>query len=764
MFPPEQPTASFPYRIEERVGTGSMGIVYRAREVELDRTVAIKILRKSVLDEETPAMQRELRQRFRQEARAAAALSHPGVTTVFRVGEDEGLPYLVMEWLDGTDLEEILNSRKRFAVSRVARIGVAVLDVLAAAHRGGVVHRDIKPSNLVILRDGRLKVTDFGIALLKRDKLVKTHAGVVLATPRFASPEQLQGSDVDGRSDLFAVGILLYRCLSGQYPFEGRSFLELANNVLQVEPIPVREHRPEIPPGFEAILRRALSRNRQDRYPTAEDMADELRPYMKLAAKGSFPAVASPSGSPKKQDPQAGSGKSVETLVDLPLDMSLGLAAAIKGWPGRWLESQPTQDLLGQLLSRPLHAPPFAGALVLDQFCLLISHGILLGAIDCETGATGDEVVEALPEEGAPELHPLPEEYPRDGLMILASILYPPVHRHSDLDSSFINLPALAGKLKEEKFNGIFRLSRGSEYGLFSLAEGEVFLKLFSQGWRGVPVKQSWQQWISNVPVRASVSEKFIQPAGAWYERAFEGLEFEVRPTTSREATRDRASARKPVDTSSSKIRQLLQSGRSGPAQTGRLILRLAPSPASAKTLKAAPMTHEGAPAFRILQWLTGQLPGYLTERSKTGQWKYLAEWIPKVRKAFLYHEIPLPGSRATERFDLVTTDAGGKILHLGQRLPRVTGDVFRRFNERVVATKKAYKKKGDIGGVMLVSPCFDDEAMTAYDKAVHGGTGSWFEMEESFTGYSGFVRIGARRGFHLLLVEEKDGELQPIL
>src|SRR5436309_3218106 len=230
-FPPQSPTPTFPYQVEARIGEGAMGIVYRALEPSLERRVAIKSLHAQMLAGEEPETAREYRLRFLQEARAAAALSHPGAATIYRIGEEEGTPYIAMEWLEGKTLERLIQDEGKLAPERAVRLMIDLLGTLDAAHRNGVVHRDVKPANLVLLPDGRLKVTDFGIARLRGSDLVKTQAGFVLATPRFASPEQLRGEDVDGRSDLFSTGILLFHLLTGRFPFSGTDFLQVASSV-----------------------------------------------------------------------------------------------------------------------------------------------------------------------------------------------------------------------------------------------------------------------------------------------------------------------------------------------------------------------------------------------------------------------------------------------------------------------------------------------------------------------------------------------------
>src|SRR5436309_3611292 len=283
-FPPERPTPTFPYQVEARIGEGAMGVVYRAVEPALERRVAIKSLRAQMLAGEEPEVAREYRARFLQEARAAAALSHPGAATIYRIGEEDGSPYIAMEWLEGRTLEEVMSREGKLPPERAVPLVIDLLGTLDAAHRNGVVHRDVKPANLVLLPDGRLKVTDFGIARLRGSDLVKTQAGFVLATPRFASPEQLRGEDVDGRSDLFSTGILLFHLLTGRFPFAGTDFLQVASAVFRDEPTPLRAIDPSISPALAAVVETSLANVLEGRYATAAEMAAALAAAARSAA------------------------------------------------------------------------------------------------------------------------------------------------------------------------------------------------------------------------------------------------------------------------------------------------------------------------------------------------------------------------------------------------------------------------------------------------------------------------------------------------
>ncbi len=738
-FPPDQPTPHFPYQIEARIGEGAMGLVYRAVEPALERPVAIKVLRPQLLAGEEPAVAREHRQRFLQEARAAAALSHPGVTTIYRIGEEEGTPYIAMEWLAGHTLEQVLRDEGLLAPERAARLGLELLAALDAAHRSGVVHRDIKPANLVLLHDGRLKVTDFGIARLRGSDLVKTQAGFVLATPRFASPEQLRGEEVDGRSDLFSVGILLYQTLTGSTPFRGDDFYQVATAVFRDEPAPLRTVNPAVPVGLAAVIEKALRKEREDRWQSAADMRSALEAAL---AETSFALAevnlaASPTRATRRPAmPSAGA----PVLQGLPREAWQAAVAAARSWKSRDLGVRPTRPLLDRLVDRPLHAPAFAGAARIGDAFLFFADGLLLGAVDVVSGDSGDAVVEHLPALAPAELHPAPEpEGPRLA-RVLAALLHPPKPRHGDLDSSFVNLPALGAKLQEEGFDGILRFCRPDSCAWLLFCAGRPALALYSTGWDGVPIEQPWEEWVSGVALRAHVEESAAVPAFFSYRRELRNRELAVELRPGEPAEKNR----------------LLGGTRRLPATA---VLAPQGTPCT-----LAPL--EGDPVHRFLRWSLEELAPFFRERDKAGKWKYLVEWLAEVRTARLHHDLPHPGSGESDTFDLATFDGDGRALHLADRVAHATPEVLDDFRRRVIRAKTARLKTGDVGAALLVARRFDDATLDAWRAGLKesGGSGRW-SFEEAFTRYEGFVRIGPRRGFHLLLVEEAaDGSFTPVL
>jgi eukaryotic-like serine/threonine-protein kinase len=259
------------YRLERRLGHGGMASVYLARDTELDRPVAIKLLAENVAGDEG------LRKRFVREARLAARLSNPNVVTVFDAGEDEGRPYIVMEYVEGETLAELLARRRRLPATEARDLALQACRGLAHAHAAGLVHRDVKPQNLLLRGDGALKIADFGIARAVEGTAL-TQAGTVLGTAAYLSPEQALGEPVSAASDVYSLGAVLYELLTGRPPLQPESLAELAEKQQRPSITPVRELAPEVPVDLEALVMRCLARNPDYRPACAGDLERELSP------------------------------------------------------------------------------------------------------------------------------------------------------------------------------------------------------------------------------------------------------------------------------------------------------------------------------------------------------------------------------------------------------------------------------------------------------------------------------------------------------
>ena len=264
------------YEIVEEKGRGAMGAVYIARDPAMDRIVALKTIHSLALN---GPQAHEFRERFYREARAAGGLSHPGIVTIFDVGEQDGVPYLVMEFIEGRTLAEAAKNGQRFTFERVCEIGQQVAEALAYAHKHGVVHRDIKPANILLTSQEkygveRPKITDFGVAKLGTAQLTST--GQILGSPAFMPPEQFTGAPIDGRSDLFSLGVILYWMATGEYAFSGETITAISYKVVNTEPVPPRKLNPAVPFSFDQIILKCLAKAPSDRYATGEDLAHDL--------------------------------------------------------------------------------------------------------------------------------------------------------------------------------------------------------------------------------------------------------------------------------------------------------------------------------------------------------------------------------------------------------------------------------------------------------------------------------------------------------
>jgi serine/threonine-protein kinase len=258
------------YQLLERLGSGGMSDVFRARDLMLERSVAIKVLHENYSNDAA------FQQRFRQEARAAANLSHPNIVTVHDFGFDHGQLFIVMEYIPGKDLKTLLRQRGRFSVEEAIPLMVQACAGIGYAHRAGLVHCDIKPHNMIVTPDSRLKVTDFGIARALSTIMPDERADVVWGSPQYFSPEQATGEAPSPASDVYSLGVVLYEVLTGALPFTAPTSEELARMHLEAAPIPPSEYVPDLPPALEQIILKVLSKEPAARYRTADQLGRVL--------------------------------------------------------------------------------------------------------------------------------------------------------------------------------------------------------------------------------------------------------------------------------------------------------------------------------------------------------------------------------------------------------------------------------------------------------------------------------------------------------
>ena len=280
------------YRILKVLGKGGMGMVFKADDPSLKRTVALKIMLPEI------ASRGAAKERFLREAQAAAQLEHDHIISIFRVGEDRGIPYIAMSFLKGMNLDDWLKQKRPLAMPQILRIGREVAKGLAAAHERGLIHRDIKPANLWLdaATKGRIKILDFGLARAEKEDTALTRSGQIVGTPQYMSPEQAAGKKVDGRSDVFSLGVLLYRLCTGVMPFRGDNVMAVLTALATVDPPAAESLNPEVPHAFSDLIGRLLRKNPDERIGTAKEVVDAIMAIerQRLAAKS--PAAPTETG------------------------------------------------------------------------------------------------------------------------------------------------------------------------------------------------------------------------------------------------------------------------------------------------------------------------------------------------------------------------------------------------------------------------------------------------------------------------------------
>ncbi len=311
------------FRVVQKIGTGGMGSVYKAEQAAMNRMVAIKILHPKL------AARKDLVARFRREARAMSQLTHPNTVRVFMYGElpEDGSLYIVMEHLDGKNLNQTVRRGGPMTADRAIPILVPVCHALHEAHNMGIVHRDLKPENIFLCTQGGLtdfpKVLDFGLAKVTEQQMrpgsvILTQEGMVFGTPEFMSPEQAQGKTLDARSDIYSLAVILYEMLTGKLPFTAKTPMEYIQKHVTAEPIPLNERVPErqFDPGLWTVIRRAIEKDPDKRFQSAKDFAEALDPY---GRPGNVPTPTPPVTAPVSLRPSGKKGPGTGMLVGVAL-------------------------------------------------------------------------------------------------------------------------------------------------------------------------------------------------------------------------------------------------------------------------------------------------------------------------------------------------------------------------------------------------------------------------------------------------------------
>ena len=261
------------YEIHELIGAGGMALVYKAYDTIEDRTVAIKILKDEFLDND------DFIRRFKNESKAIAVLSHPNIVKVYDVSFGDRIQYIVMEYIDGITLKEYISNQEELSWKEALHFTIQILKALQHAHEKGIVHRDIKPQNIMLLQDGTIKVTDFGIARFSKNE-TRTMTDKAIGSVHYIAPEQARGDLTDEKADIYSVGVMLYEMITGVLPFEADSAVSVAIMQMQAKPKSPREIKPNIPIGLEEITLKAMQKEKYNRFQSAQEMLNDISEFV----------------------------------------------------------------------------------------------------------------------------------------------------------------------------------------------------------------------------------------------------------------------------------------------------------------------------------------------------------------------------------------------------------------------------------------------------------------------------------------------------
>jgi len=318
------------YVIVEEIGQGAMGVVYKAVDPLIDRTVAIKTINLDLSKEELENFEK----RFQREVQSAGKLNHPNIVTVYDVGRTEGVAYMAMEFLEGKELREILDSGVVLPIEKITHIASQVAEGLGFAHERGIVHRDVKPANVMVMKNGLVKITDFGIAQMSSAS--RTMSGMVMGSPKYMSPEQVVGQAVDGRSDIFSLAVVLYEMLTGKAPFSGDNISAIMYQILNDEPIPPKALNQSIPDSINYIVLKALAKHPDKRYQNAKDMARDLKRYKTMEVPAGGENAPATERMERRSKPRDSAGDATQIMPSMLFEAGQGApskaAAAHDGW------------------------------------------------------------------------------------------------------------------------------------------------------------------------------------------------------------------------------------------------------------------------------------------------------------------------------------------------------------------------------------------------------------------------------------------------
>lgn len=762
------------YAIEKEVGRGGMGVVYKGIDKRLERPVAIKVLNlgSGGETEQNQALHSESVERFRREAKVIARLAHPNIVSIYDVGEAFQQYYMIMEFAEGKPLSSLVREGRPVPAPVVTSVAAQICSALAYAHENKIIHRDIKPANIIVSAKGLTKLMDFGIAQLHTEGSKLTQAGSMMGSLMYTSPEQLNdASQVDERTDIYALGVTMYELLTGQSPYQSQSLSQLIMEILanHQDANAIRTINPDVPEVLELVVARAMKKNPQERYASAYEMASDLGRLLQTSSMNQtlqFQLNFNDSTSDLPSDRQTtrfrDSSLIRKTTIDTELVKALKmrrqwLPEQLQSWKKQVIAQSDVTQVLTKLIEPVLIGDAISGVLVIDsEFYIFVEKGLLVGACHLQTSAVDDSVFSLLPKQASLIELFIPEENQPLVPALLAQIISGSGQvLQQNLDSSLVDLLPLVEALsnRSDPFTGYVIAHAHENLYYYGFEAGQECLAICAQ-----TDTNRFDSW--------SDIKLLVQEPGVLLD-IYQASPRLVGPSLTKLLSACNLNMSY-VDVSNSTLQNIVDMGTEEVPihliQEAKKNLKLdLECKQTSNVISLGQVVDntrliQNSLHLKLSEWLTREYFYLLNSTGSTNSLKYIYSWIPAIES--IAFEEDLDGDDGLKhRFQWVNHGqvAGEKykkILALAAFGNGSQADL-NAFIDRVITVKKHLIKTGDIGGAFYVSTePFETEALKLfYTRTVEPRKGLLGSLD-TLTKYKGFVRIGMNRGFHLNLLE----------
>ncbi|MEK7431747.1 MAG: serine/threonine-protein kinase [Cyanobacteriota bacterium] len=735
------------YEIKSELGRGGMGVVYKGWDKKLEREVAIKVVENvdtQTADQLTLTSHQELVARFQTEAKAIAKLSHPNIVNIFDFGVENDRNYMVMEFLKGRDLSQLLKFNSPLSIELVVKSVIQVCAALDYAHTTGIIHRDIKPANILLLDNGIVKLMDFGIARIQEAKSQLTQAGTILGSVLYISPEQLiSAQKVDKRADIYSLGVSIYELLTGQFPYDGDNVASIISKIMRSDPEVPSFHNPKITEELDDIIMKAIAKDPDHRYQRASELADDLNEFL-FKLKGGVP-------SPMGMTSAGSSGGSVgsKTTFSKVIEFSLidgvdkiNLYSLIYRIAQTWqVENIGNKPILEALYGNET----LSQAVVVSNKVILLSYkGLLMAAVSDDPDEVGSKAYEETANITRVDIKScIPNESQQEFLIVMASILGNGIQIGKHVGCNSNDLENLMEKAKQEIFTGHIEVSDVTEIRYKGFIDGREIFNLVSPNKTPLPSLKAGKMDID-------VFEAKFKLLGPSLRRALIDTTIElVNKTHGSSASFKQLSMQKNNKIMSEFIEEAVRNTDLATLVSNDRVFNI-----GKKAIKYSEVI-EGFAAAELMKWVVKDLLIKVARSNKFQSIRNAFAWIWNLKTIKLAQQIKL-NTGAKINFDMISYNDSEKLSVVSRYSSQGNVSELHNFIEDVIKLKKGVNNADIKAAIYISGNDFFPEVLKYYDKITKK------ESLFAFSSPKAFIPSG---GFYLFMIkEDQDGVYKLVL